>query len=74
MALPNFFSFLNRCTIKLNELDLYSQRAISHAYKFTGKRDYLSFIDLCGGPGGFVEYLLLVHRWQCKGVRYYVER
>jgi hypothetical protein len=25
-------------------------------------------VDLCGGPGGFVEYILLMHRWSCKGV------
>lgn len=67
-SLPHFFTFLNRCTIKLAELDVMSQRAISHAHKFTKKRSYLRFLDLCGGPGGFTEYLLLMHRWDCKGL------
>ena len=65
--LPKFFSFLNRCTIKLLEMDQKNQFVISHAHLQTGSNQ-LKFLDLCGGPGGFVEYLLFIHKWKCKGL------
>lgn len=65
--LPHFFSFLNRCTIKLLEMDQQLNRIISHAH-FATQHNQLRFLDLCGGPGGFSEYLLLIHKWKCKGI------
>ena len=66
-ALPEFLSFLNRCTLKLGEMDAMAKGAISQAHLYT-KHPHLRFLDLCGGPGGFAEYLLLVHKWECKGL------
>lgn len=68
--------FVNRCTIKLSVLDKLAGYLISfpHSYRNRHKRgsgatrpETLTFLDL-GGPGGFVEYLLIVHKWQTRGL------
>jgi 23S rRNA U2552 (ribose-2'-O)-methylase RlmE/FtsJ len=46
--------FINRSAIKLMELD----------YLFNLTADGVSFVDLCGGPGGFTEYLY----WKRKNI------
>ncbi|RHY14912.1 hypothetical protein DYB25_005753 [Aphanomyces astaci] len=46
------WKFVNRSAMKMAELD-----ARLHLTKSIGTRD-LSFVDLCGAPGGFSEYLV----------------
>lgn len=43
--------FLNRSAMKLANLD--------NAFGFTNTTQDMTFADLCGGPGGFSEYLLI---------------
>ncbi|KAK4521790.1 asparagine-linked glycosylation protein [Mucor velutinosus] len=49
--------FMNRAATKLAALDATFGLATTHSQEFT-------FADICGGPGGFSEYLLWrVHSW-----------
>eukprot|EP00644_Phytophthora_capsici_P014145 jgi/Phyca11/98962/e_gw1.3.859.1 len=49
--------FLNRSAMKLVALD--------HIFQWTQHRQDFSFADICGGPGGFSEYLL----WRTRDVK-----
>ncbi len=55
--------FQNRSAMKLCEIDYCLE------YALTGQNNdsFLVFADLCGGPGGFAEYLLHRMQWRCIG-------
>lgn len=57
--------FMNRGALKMASVNVVSD------YMFTNLKveDYhlLHFADLCGGPGGFSEYILSRARWHAKG-------
>eukprot|EP01135_Chromosphaera_perkinsii_P007750 Nk52_evm39s967 gene=Nk52_evmTU39s967 len=59
--------FVNRSAVKLANLDAVLKYRISQAHRDVGKHKKLHFVDLCGGPGGFSEYLLWRTKNNCKG-------
>lgn len=55
-GLPNFF--INRSAIKLANIDA----ALGFCLTLPDTGDNLVFVDICGAPGGFSEYIL----WRCQ--------
>lgn len=54
--------FMNRSAVKLANIDALLGFVISEPRE-TGR----VFADICGGPGGFTEYLLWRHGWRARG-------
>lgn len=53
--------FINRCAIKLAEIDYIFEIIPKDNDKM------FFFADVCGGPGGFVEYIFYKKNWYAKG-------
>jgi cap1 methyltransferase len=61
--------FINRSAIKLANLDAllgFCLTRSSYPTNQEGEREYFSFVDLCGAPGGFSEYILYRHTHPAK--------
>ena len=60
--------FRNRAALKLAELDAACGRVFTTPAAWAGAAaEPLTFVDLCGGPGGFTEFMLAVHGWRARG-------
>ncbi|KAL7569194.1 hypothetical protein ACA910_016754 [Epithemia clementina (nom. ined.)] len=56
--------FLNRAAIKLANLDALLNFELTKSFPTSNGHDTFVFVDLCGAPGGFSEYVLMRRRQQ----------
>lgn len=64
--------FQNRSAVKVANIDarldfMFSNPKNENGESLVNDGDILHFADICGGPGGFSEYLLWRNEWQAKG-------
>lgn len=63
--------FLNCDALKFAEIDYMLKNQFGNFLKKNGEllshNELLYFADVCGGPGGFSEYILWRKKWSCKG-------
>ncbi|XP_021945324.1 cap-specific mRNA (nucleoside-2'-O-)-methyltransferase 1 isoform X2 [Folsomia candida] len=64
--------FLCRAAMKIANLDVVLNHELTQpvtraGHRVLSMRDLFYFADVCGGPGGFTEYILWKKKWEAKG-------